>query len=175
VGNTYPERSLRVSGPAQTLETLDSNPTPNWRSWSSVFWKYAWEESTTRRNPIAPISSVFHLPTRISEPFLLYSTHQAVTPSWSIAEQCWLPCNLRKATLPGVPTSSSFTWPAALTEMSILSFFYVITTGTAMSDPGDFLGSAEGEVSLFRSIMRTRPVGIHRHVHILAMHNSIRQ
>ena len=42
-----------------------------------------------------------------------------------------------------------------------------------MSDPGGFLDSAEGEVSLFRSIMRTRPVGIHRHVHILAIHNSI--
>jgi len=42
-----------------------------------------------------------------------------------------------------------------------------------MSDSGDFLDSAEGEVSLFRSIMRTRPVGIHRHVHILAIHNSI--
>ena len=42
-----------------------------------------------------------------------------------------------------------------------------------MSDAGDFLDTAEGEVSLFRSIMRTRPVGIHRHVHILAIHNSI--
>ncbi|KAF9644333.1 hypothetical protein BDM02DRAFT_3181585 [Thelephora ganbajun] len=41
------------------------------------------------------------------------------------------------------------------------------------SDSGDFLDSTEGEVSLFRSIMRTRPVGIHRHVHILAVHNSI--
>ena len=41
------------------------------------------------------------------------------------------------------------------------------------SDSGDFLDTAEGEVSLFRSIMRTRPVGIHRHVHILAIHNSI--
>jgi len=41
------------------------------------------------------------------------------------------------------------------------------------SDSGDFLDSAEGEVSLFRSIMRTRPVGIHRHVHVLAIHNSI--
>ena len=38
---------------------------------------------------------------------------------------------------------------------------------TAMpSDSGDFLGTAEGEVSLLHSIMRTRPVGIHRHVHI---------
>ena len=78
VGNTYPERSLRVSGPAQALETLGSNPTPNRRSWSSVFWKYAWEESTTRHNPIAPISlvsicrlgyqnpSYFTQPTRLS-------------------------------------------------------------------------------------------------------------
>ena len=41
------------------------------------------------------------------------------------------------------------------------------------SDSGDFLDTAEGEVSLFRSIMRTRPVAIHRHVHILAIHNSI--
>lgn len=47
------------------------------------------------------------------------------------------------------------------------------TTRRTMSDPGDFLDSAEGEVSLFRSVMRTRPVGIHRHVHILAIHNSI--
>ena len=42
-----------------------------------------------------------------------------------------------------------------------------------MSDSGHFLDTAEGEISLFRSIMRTRPVGIHRHVHILAIHNSI--
>ena len=41
------------------------------------------------------------------------------------------------------------------------------------SDSGDFLDTAEGEVSLFRSIMRTRPVAMHRHVHILAIHNSI--
>jgi hypothetical protein len=44
---------------------------------------------------------------------------------------------------------------------------------TMSSGSKDFLDTAEGEVSLFRSIMRTRPVGIHRHVHILAIHNSI--
>lgn len=41
------------------------------------------------------------------------------------------------------------------------------------SDAVEFLDTPEGEISLFRSIMRTRPVGIHRHVHILAIHNSI--
>ena len=40
-------------------------------------------------------------------------------------------------------------------------------------DSRNFLDTSEGEVSLFRSIMRTRPVGIHRHVHVLAIHNSI--
>src|SRR5882762_4923941 len=38
---------------------------------------------------------------------------------------------------------------------------------------GDFLDSEDGEISLFRSVMRTRPVGLHRHVHILAIHTSI--
>jgi hypothetical protein len=47
------------------------------------------------------------------------------------------------------------------------------TTRTMMSESEDFLDSPEAEVSLFRSIMRTRPVGIHRHAHILAVHNSI--
>ena len=42
-----------------------------------------------------------------------------------------------------------------------------------MSEYEYFLDSPEAEVSLFRSIMRTRPVGIHRHAHILAVHNSI--
>lgn len=41
------------------------------------------------------------------------------------------------------------------------------------SDSEDFLDTVEGEISLFRSIMRTRPVGIHRHAHMLAIHGSI--
>ena len=36
-----------------------------------------------------------------------------------------------------------------------------------------FLDTVEGEISFFRSLMRTRPVGIHRHFHVLAMRNSI--
>ena len=41
------------------------------------------------------------------------------------------------------------------------------------SGPGDVLNTVAGEISLFRSIMRARPVGIHRHVHMLAIHSSI--
>lgn len=41
------------------------------------------------------------------------------------------------------------------------------------SRPEDVLNTVEGEISLFRSIMRTRPVGVHRHAHMLAIHGSI--
>ncbi|EIM85744.1 uncharacterized protein STEHIDRAFT_97896 [Stereum hirsutum FP-91666 SS1] len=46
---------------------------------------------------------------------------------------------------------------------------------TAESSPvdDDFLSSVEGEISFFRSLMRTRPVGLHRHFHILSMRNAI--
>lgn len=36
-----------------------------------------------------------------------------------------------------------------------------------------FLNTVEGEIAFFRSLMRTRPVGIHRHFHVLAMRNAI--
>ncbi|KAF9077768.1 hypothetical protein BDP27DRAFT_1208577 [Rhodocollybia butyracea] len=36
-----------------------------------------------------------------------------------------------------------------------------------------FLDTVEGEISFFRSIMRSRPVGIHRHFHVLTMRSSI--
>jgi len=36
-----------------------------------------------------------------------------------------------------------------------------------------FLDTVEGEVSFFRSIMRARPVGLHRHFHALAIRNAI--
>jgi len=45
--------------------------------------------------------------------------------------------------------------------------------------PGDlageqaFLDSVEGEIAFFRSIMRTRPIGLHRHFHLLAVRNGI--
>ena len=41
------------------------------------------------------------------------------------------------------------------------------------SDWGNFLDTAAGEVSLSRSIMGTRPVGIHQHVQSLAIHRLI--
>ena len=44
---------------------------------------------------------------------------------------------------------------------------------TMSSDKEGVLDTVAGEISLFRSIMRTRPVGIHRHVHMLAIHSSI--
>lgn len=41
------------------------------------------------------------------------------------------------------------------------------------ADEHAFLDSVEGEISFFRSIMRARPVGIHRYFHILAVRNAI--
>jgi MRG-binding protein len=43
------------------------------------------------------------------------------------------------------------------------------------SPPPAFLESAEGEISFFRSIMRARPVGIHRHFHVLTIRNAIQK
>jgi MRG-binding protein len=37
----------------------------------------------------------------------------------------------------------------------------------------EFLNSVEGEISFFRAIMRSRPVGIHRHFHMVAIQSSI--
>ena len=39
--------------------------------------------------------------------------------------------------------------------------------------PDEFLDSVEGEISFFRSMMRARPVGIHKHFHVLAIRNAI--
>lgn len=36
-----------------------------------------------------------------------------------------------------------------------------------------WLDTVEGEVAFFRSLMRARPVGIHRHFHVLTMRNAI--
>lgn len=41
------------------------------------------------------------------------------------------------------------------------------------ADEHAFLDSVEGEISFFRSIMRARPVGMHRHFHIIAIRNFI--
>jgi MRG-binding protein len=41
------------------------------------------------------------------------------------------------------------------------------------ADEHAFLDSVEGEISFFRSVMRARPVGMHRHFHIIAVRNFI--
>lgn len=43
----------------------------------------------------------------------------------------------------------------------------------SLSDEEAFLDSVEGEISFFRSIMRVRPVGKHRHFHVLLVRNAI--
>lgn len=42
-----------------------------------------------------------------------------------------------------------------------------------MADEHAFLDSVDGEISFFRSIMRARPIGVHRHFHILTIRNAI--
>lgn len=54
-----------------------------------------------------------------------------------------------------------------------------LNTTMTVSLPGEkadehaFLDSVEGEISFFRSIMRARPVGMHRHFHVIAVRNFI--
>jgi MRG-binding protein len=41
------------------------------------------------------------------------------------------------------------------------------------NDDDEFLDTVEGEIAFFRSLMRARPVGTHRHFRIMAMRNAI--
>ncbi|KAI0061417.1 hypothetical protein BV25DRAFT_1826549 [Artomyces pyxidatus] len=43
------------------------------------------------------------------------------------------------------------------------------------SDTRQFLDTVEGEITFFRSLMRARPVGLHRHFHALSMRSAIHQ
>ncbi|KAJ6477390.1 hypothetical protein C8R47DRAFT_1140346 [Mycena vitilis] len=43
------------------------------------------------------------------------------------------------------------------------------------SDDLEFLSTVDGEIAFFRAIMRARPVGIHRHFHILNIRNGIQK
>lgn len=44
----------------------------------------------------------------------------------------------------------------------------------AVEDTVDsYLDTLEGEITFFRSIMRARPIGIHRHFHMLVIRNAI--
>ena len=38
-----------------------------------------------------------------------------------------------------------------------------------------FLDTLEGELAFFRSLMRARPVGIHRHFHAMVIRNAIQR
>ena len=40
-------------------------------------------------------------------------------------------------------------------------------------DTAELLKSAEGEISFFRAIMRARPIGIHRHFHMIAIQSTM--
>lgn len=57
---------------------------------------------------------------------------------------------------------------------------HVVTCVAAMSDdhepqaPEGFLDTLQGEIALFRSIERARPVGMHKHFHMLTLRRSIR-
>ncbi|KAH6908005.1 hypothetical protein BKA70DRAFT_1372076 [Coprinopsis sp. MPI-PUGE-AT-0042] len=44
---------------------------------------------------------------------------------------------------------------------------------TIHNDDDEFLDTVEGEIAFFRSLMRARPVGAHRHFRIMAMRNAI--
>ncbi|KAG6890616.1 hypothetical protein C0995_006592 [Termitomyces sp. Mi166 len=41
------------------------------------------------------------------------------------------------------------------------------------NDAASFLQSVDGEISFFRSITRARPIGMHRHFHVIAIRNAI--
>lgn len=47
-----------------------------------------------------------------------------------------------------------------------------VDDGNPSSSTG-WLDTVEGEIAFFRSLMRARPVGIHRHFHVLTMRNTI--
>ncbi|KAJ2929783.1 hypothetical protein H1R20_g7343, partial [Candolleomyces eurysporus] len=47
------------------------------------------------------------------------------------------------------------------------------TQSPSLTEDEEFLNSVEGEITFFRSIMRARPVGIHRYFHVLAIRKAI--
>ena len=42
-------------------------------------------------------------------------------------------------------------------------------------DESHWLDTVEGEIAFFRALTRARPVGIHKHFHVLTMSNAIRR
>ncbi len=57
-------------------------------------------------------------------------------------------------------------------QLHIFLLMSTILPGS-LSDEQAFLDSVEGEISFFRSIMRARPVGKHRHFNALLVRNAI--
>ncbi|KAF7314287.1 hypothetical protein MKEN_00901300 [Mycena kentingensis (nom. inval.)] len=47
------------------------------------------------------------------------------------------------------------------------------TTPEPADEDVEFLASVEGEIAFFRAIMRARPIGMHRHFHVLNIRNGI--
>lgn len=45
----------------------------------------------------------------------------------------------------------------------------------AVDDEQSFLDTLEGEIVFFRSLMRARPVGIHRHFHAMVIRSAIQR
>lgn len=65
------------------------------------------------------------------------------------------------------PRQSYSHWAHRLSEDTSM------TTADDDSNEAPFLDTIEGEITFFRSVMRARPVGIHRHFHVLAICNAI--
>lgn len=72
--------------------------------------------------------------------------------------------------------SWQWTWAAPACLANTPLFFLqmaVVNRDSPGTEAATFLDSVEGEIALFRSVMRARPVGIHRHFHILTIQNAI--
>lgn len=57
------------------------------------------------------------------------------------------------------------------TELILRSRVFMASTDV-VTEPA-FLDSVEGEIWFFKSIMHARPVGKHRHFHVMSMRNTI--
>jgi hypothetical protein len=50
---------------------------------------------------------------------------------------------------------------------------HVDSTSYMPESPDEFLDTVEGEITFFRSVMKARPVGLHKYFHVLAIRNAI--
>lgn len=54
-----------------------------------------------------------------------------------------------------------------------IPFIMTVAVPGERADEHAFLDSVEGEITFFRSIMRARPIGMHRYFHVLAIRSAI--